>query len=128
MTRSEHLQSARDFLAAVATLRTMPRQGQAVAEIIWGATVAAVSAADPEHGVSHHFAPNRQWSFRQAAQRIANPDLTLSDLDICLDNNQRMLHTHFYHGNLTARDFQHRRNDGLNFVSRIIAVAEHSLP
>ena len=128
MTRSEHLQSAHDFLTAVATLRTMPRQGQAVAEIIWGATVAAVSAADPEHGVSHHFAPNQQWSFRQAAQRIADPVLTLPDSDMCLDNNQRTLHTHFYHGNLTARDFQQRRNAGLSFVARIIAIAERSLP
>ncbi len=128
MTRSDHLQSARDFLTAVATLRTMPRQGQAVAEIIWGATVAAMSAADPEHSVSHHFAPNQRWSFRQAAQRIANPGLTLSDLDLCLDNNQRTLHTHFYHGNLTAPDLQRGRNDGLTFVVRIIAVAERSLP
>lgn len=128
MTRSEHLQSARDFLTAVATLRTMPRQGQAVAEVIWGATVAAVSAADPEHGISHHFAPNQQWSFRQAAQRIVNPSLTLSDLDMCLDNNQRMLHTHFSHGNLTRRDLQRRRNAGLTFVNRIIATAERSLP
>ena len=104
----------------------MPRQEQAQAEAIWGATVAAMSAADPEHAVSHHFAPNQQWSFRQAAQRIANPSLPLSDLEDCLDNNQRSLHTHFYHGNLTAREFQQRRNDGLNFVSRIIALAEQS--
>lgn len=86
-----------------------------------------MSAADPEHAVSHHFAPNQQWSFRQAAQRITDPSLTLSDLDLCLDNNQRALHTHFYHGNLNPRDFQQRRNIGLTFVSRIIALAERSL-
>ena len=128
MTRSEHLRSAQDFLTAVATLRTMPRQSQAIAEIIWGATVAAVSAADPEHGISHHFAPNQQWSFRQAAQRIANPSLTVSDLEECLDTNQRTLHTHFYHGNLTSQDFLRSRNAGLSFVARIIATAERSLP
>ena len=105
----------------------MPRQSQAAAEMVWGATVAAMSAADPEHAVSHHFAPNQQWSFRQAAHRIANLDLTLSDLDMCLDNNQRTLHTHFYHGNLSDIEFHNSRDAGLDFVLRIIAVAEQSL-
>ena len=128
MDRSQHLQSARDFLAALAALETMPRQSQTVAEMIWGATVAAMSAADPEHGVSHHFAPNQQWSFRQAGQRIANADLTASELERCLDNNQKLLHTHFYHGDLPGEVFQQSRREGLAFVSRIIAVAELSLP
>ena len=128
MNRSEHLRSARDFLAALAALEPMPRQTQAIAELIWGSTVAAMSAADPEHAVSHHFAPNQQWSFRQAAQRIANPNLTLSELDMCLDNNQKILHTHFYHGDLATHAFMRSRSDGLAFVARIIALAEQSLP
>ena len=128
MNRSEHLQSARDFLTALAVLETMPRQSQAVAEMVWGATVAAMSAADPEHEAGDHFAPNQRWSFRQAAQRIANPALTLSELEDCLSNNQGLLHTHFYHGNLTAPDFISYKNDGLDFVHRIIALAERSLP
>ena len=127
MYRSQHLQSARDFLAALAVLETMPRQSQAMAEMVWGATVAAKSAADPEHAVSHHFAPNQQWSFRQAAQRIANPNLTLSELEQCLNNNQKLLHTHFYHGDLDTGVFQQSSRDGLAFVDRIIAVAEQSL-
>lgn len=128
MERSDHLQSAHDFLTAIAVLETMPQQSQAVAEMVWGATVAAMSAADPDHAVSHHFAPNQQWSFRQVAQRIANPRLTAAELEQCLDNNQRHLHTHFYHGNLTIIDFQLCRNEGLAFVNRIIAVATRSLP
>ena len=127
MDRSRHLQSARDFLAALAALETMPRQSQAVAEMIWGATVAAMSAADPEHAMSHHVAPNQQWSFRQAAQRIASSDLTVSELEQCLDNNQKLLHTRFYHGDLAIGVFQRSRIEGLAFVSRIIAVAEQSL-
>ena len=127
MERGQHLQSAHDFLAALATLETMPRQSQAMAEMVWGATVAAMSAADPEHAVSHHFAPNQQWSFRQAAQRIANADLTLLELEQCLDNNQKLLHTHFYHGDLAIKVFQRSKNDGAAFVDRIIALAEQSL-
>lgn len=69
-------------------LETIPGQSQAVAEMVWDATVATMNAGDPEHAVSHHFAPNQQWSFRQAAQRIANLSLTLSELESCLDNNQ----------------------------------------
>ena len=106
----------------------MPRQGQAVAEMVWGATVAAMSAADPEHELHGHFAPNQQWSFRQAAQRIINPSMTFSDLEGCLDNNQKLLHTHFYHGNLTTTFLQQRLDSGLDYVNRIIAVAEQSLP
>ena len=106
----------------------MPRQSQAVGEMVWGATVAALSAADPEHGVSHHFAPNQRWSFRQAAQRVANPDLTLPELEQCLDNNQRLLHTHFYHGDLSPEAYRAGRDEGMVLVGRIIAVAEQSLP
>ena len=127
MDRRQHLQSARDFLVALAVLETMPRQNQAVAEMVWGATVAALSAADPEHAVSHHFAPNQQWSFRQAARRIANPGLTISELERCLDNNQKVLHTHFYHGDLGRREFSLSRSHGISFVLKIITIAEHSL-
>lgn len=95
--------------------------------MVWGATVAALSAADPEHAVSHHFAPNQQWSFRQAAQRIANPELTLSDLEGCLENNQRVLHTYFYHGDVAMFSLQQSLNSGLDYVNRIIAAAERSL-
>ena len=86
-----------------------------------------MSAADPEHGVSHHFAPNQRWSFRQAAQRIANPGLTFRELEQCLDNNQRLLHTHFYHGDLSPEAYRASRDDGMAFVRRIMAVAEQSL-
>ena len=127
MNRGEHLQSARDFMAALAVLEKMPRQSQAVAEMVWGATVAALSAADPEHAVSQHFAPNQRWSFLQATQRIANPGLTASDLEQCLHNNQGLLHTHFYHGNLGSTDFLLSRSDGISFVLRIISLAEQSL-
>ena len=106
----------------------MPRQSQAVSEMVWGATVAAMSAADPEHAVSHHFAPNQQWSFRQAAQRIANSRLTLSDLEGCLDNNQKVLHTYFYHGDVAMIFLQQSIDSGLDYVYEIIATAERSLP
>ena len=128
MDRSFHLQSAHDFLAAVAVLESMPRQGQAVAEMVWGATVAAMSAADPEHELYGHFAPNQQWSFRQAAQRIANPSLTVPELEWCLDNNQKLLHTHFYHGDLGPLALRKSLYEGTAMTNRIIALAEQSLP
>ena len=96
--------------------------------MVWGVTVAAMSAADPEHELHGHFAPNQQWSFRQAAQRITNSNLTLTVLQECLDNNQRLLHTHFYHGHLATRFLQSSVVSGLGYVNRIIATAERSLP
>ena len=87
-----------------------------------------VTFGEPEHVARHHHAPNQRWSFLQATQRIANPVLPVSALKQRLDNNQRTLHTHFYHGNLTAVEFLRSRNVGLNFVDRIIAVAEQFLP
>ena len=95
--------------------------------MVWGATVAAVSAADPSHGISHHLAPNQQWSFRQAAQQISDAGLTLLDLEGCLDNNQKLLHTYFYHGDLNPDEYRASRDEGMTFVARIISVAERSL-
>ena len=128
MERAEHLQSAHNFLAAARLLANVPQQGQAIAEMIWGATVAAVSAADPEHNISHHYAPYTGWSFRQVAPRIANADLTVADLERCLDNNQRLLHTHFYHGNLNADDLEFSVTVGIELVRRILAVAQQPQP
>lgn len=127
MNRAQHLQSARDFLTAAAVLDTMPRQSQAVAEMVWGATVAAMSAADPEHNISHHFAPNQQWSFRQVARRIANSSLTLPELEQCMDNNQKVLHTYFYHGDAHPTGLRRGLSEGTAYVARIIATAERSL-
>ena len=87
-----------------------------------------MSAADPEHELHGHFAPNQRWSFRQAAQRIANPRLTIHDMEEFLDNNQRLLHTHFYHGHLTTGFLQSSVIAGLEYVNRIVVTAEQSLP
>lgn len=128
MERAEHLQSAYNFLTAARLLADMPQQGQATAEMVWGATVAAVSAADPGHGIGDHYAPYARWSFRQAAQRIANPYLTYADLERCLDNNQRLLHTHFYHGSLNADDLEFSIAVGIDLVMRILTIAQQDLP
>lgn len=128
MERAEHLQSANNFLAAARLLADMPQQGQATAEMVWGATVAARSAADPEHNISHHDAPYNRRNFRQAAHRIANPNLTFAELEHCLDNNQRLLHTHFYHGNLHYDDLNPNVEVGKNLVMQILAIAQQDLP
>ena len=128
MERAEHLQSAYNFLDAARLLADMPQQGQATAEMVWGATVAARSAADPEHNISPHDAPYNGRNFRQAAHRIANPSLTFATLERCLDKNQGLLHTHFYHGNLNADDLEYSIADGINLVMQILAVAQQSLP
>ena len=128
MERAEHLQSAHNFLAAARLLADMPQQGQATAEMVWGATVAAMSAADPEHNISHHDAPYNRRNFRQTAYRIANPNLTFAELEHCLDNNQRLLHTHFYHGNLHYDDLNPKVADGIDLVMQILAIARQGLP
>ena len=77
MDRQAHLKAARNLAARAATLHT---EGEylGAGELIWGATVHAVSAADPEHEAqppdrhgNPHQAPNTSVTFTLAARRIS---------------------------------------------------------
>ena len=127
MTRTEHLEKAERLMELAARLHNEPGRNDAAGEIVWGATVHAMSAADPEHGTGEHRAPNTARRFEAAANRIANDDLTVLVLQECLDNNQKSLHNHFYHGNLTEPVLRNRLTMGFSFLSQLMQAAAANL-
>ena len=130
MNRAGHLAEAEAMLKLVTQLSPDPDQRAAAAEMVWGATVHALSAADPQHETTltqpnvSHDAPNQRRTFLPAANRVANSSLPYSTLLACLDENQGKLHTYFYHINLSDADLTVSTSLGINHVNRIIAVAQ----
>ena len=130
MNRAGHLAEAEPMLNLVNQLTQDPGQRTAAAEMVWGATVHALSAADPQHETTltqpnvTHDAPNQRRTFLQAANRVANSNLPYSTLLACLDRNQGKLHTYFYHINLSSADLTANISVGINHVNRIMAVAQ----
>ena len=53
---------------------------------------------------------------------------TVAELEYCLDNNQRLLHTHFYHGNLHYDDLNPNVEVGIDLVMQILDIAQQGLP
>ena len=135
MNRTDHLATAEAMLSLSAKLAQDPDQRAAAAEMVWGATVHALSAADPSHettppigwearqGLPHN-SPNSKPTFGRAADRAANANLNRSTLTACRVNNQEVLHTHFYHGNLSNSDLTVSMGVGTAYVQRIIALAK----
>lgn len=127
MTRAEHLEKAEILMELANRLRNEPGRGDAAGEMVWGATVHAMSAADPEHGTSEHRAPNTARRFNAAAGRVVTDTLTMADLKACLENNQSGLHHHFYHGNLTEQLLDRRLTAGFVRLGQLLLAATDSL-
>ena len=137
MNRADHLSRAEALLRLVAQLAQDADQQAAAAEMVWGATVHALSAADPSHetespnnwetvqGLPHN-SPNSKRTFEQAADRADSVYLSKSILSACRVNNQEVLHTHFYHGNLSNSDLTVSMGVGTAYVQMIIAIAKGS--
>ena len=129
MNRAGHLAEAEAMLNLANQLTPGPERA-AAAEMVWGATVHALSAADPQHETTltqpnvSHDAPNQRRTFLQAASRVANSNLPYSTLPACLDENQGKLHTYFYHINLSDADLTVSTSLGITHVNRIIAAAQ----
>lgn len=83
-------------------------------ELVCGAIVHAVSAADLDHEIqppdrfdNPHLAPNTSPTFSNAIRRIAGLTLSEGQIISCLYNGQQRLHNHFYHLNLTPQELQY---------------------
>ena len=132
MDRQAHLKAARNLAARAATLNA-GGEYLIAGELIWGATVHAVSAADPEHEAqppdrhgNPHQAPNTSVTFTLAARRIIGSPFTERDIAQCLDNGQRGLHNHFYHLTNSEQGLQRSISDGTAYVQRLLHSAEQS--
>ena len=133
MDRQSHLNEARSLIA-LAIAEQGRSQHLAACELVWGATVHAVSAADPSHETqppdrfgNSHQAPIIYQSFIDAAQRIVHPILTERQIRHCVLNGQRKLHNHFYHLNLPPSHLRRRTDIDLAFAQQIVQSAAQSL-
>ena len=128
-----HLNASRNLTALVEELSN---HGHYVAagELVWGAIVHAVSAADPDHEVqpqdrfrNPHQAPNTMATFSNAVRRIAGRPLSDRQIATCLNNGQQMLHNHFYHLNLTPQELRFRVRLGAAYALLLTRVAARTL-
>ena len=128
-----HLNESRNLTVLAAELLN---RGQylVAGELIWGATVHAVSAADPDHEsqppdrfLNPHQAPNTSATFPNAVRRIRGLPLSETQITICLNNGQRRLHNHFYHRNLTPQELRYRIHLGTAYAQLFINAAVLSL-
>ena len=133
MDLQSHLNEARSLIA-LATAEQARGQNLAAGELVWGATVHAVSAADPDHETqppdrfgNRHEAPITFQSFIAAAIRIVPPLLTERQIRQCVSNGQRQLHNHFYHLNLPPSHLRRRTDIGIAFAQQILQAAAQSL-
>lgn len=133
MDRQTHLNEARNLAVLAASLST---QGEnlGAGEFIWGATVHAVSAADPNHERqpsdrfgNPHQAPNTNATFPNAARRITATEFQERQIIHCLDNGQKRLHNHFYHSNLPSNELREYITIGAAYAQQLIRAAEKSL-
>lgn len=133
MDRQNHLNEARSLIA-LAIVEQARGQNLAAGELVWGATVQAVSAADPDHETqppdrfgNSHEAPVTYQSFIAAAIRIVHLLLTERQIRQCVFNGQRKLHNHFYHLNLPPSHLRRRTDIGIAFAQQILQSAGQSL-
>ncbi len=128
-----HLNASRDLAALAAELSS---RGQYITagELVWGAIVHAVSAADPDHEIqppdrfrNPHRAPNTMSTFPNAVRRIAGSPLSETQITTCLDIGQQRLHNHFYHLNLTTQQLQAHIILGTTYAQALIRVAARAL-
>ena len=133
MDRQQHLEAARSLLNRGIRLAGR-NETSAAGELLWGATVNAVSAADPNHQqqppdrfANPHSAPSTSNNFLAAIARIQPNPFTRIQTDTCFHNGQRRLHNHFYHLNLTQSEVQICSAIAAGYVQILIAAAERSL-
>ncbi len=128
-----HLSASRDLTTLAAELFS---RGQylAAGELVWGAIVHAVSAADPDHEIQSpdrfgnlHQAPNTTATFPNAVRRIRERPLSEGQITYCLNNGQQGLHNHFYHLNLTTPQLQNRIVISTAYAQLLISAAARAL-
>ncbi len=128
-----HLNASRS-MAALATELSNRGQYATAGELVWGAIVHAVSAADPDHEIqptdrfgNSHQAPNTMATFSNAIHRIRGRPLSETQIAFCLSNGQQRLHNHFYHLNLTPQELRFRVRVGASYALLFIRIAARAL-
>ena len=121
MNYEDHVASARTFLSAAEILSELG-MGMAAAEMVWGATVQAIDAANHRMMIMRHASNNRDR--RRVLERLERAHGLDGALQDAFGFVVSDLHSHFYKGNLSPDDLEMQMRNGVLFANRMLALAE----
>ena len=123
MNYEDHDAAARTFLSAAETL-FKSGMGMAAAEMVWGAAVQAIDAANHSTGITRHASRNRDR--RLVVERIGRAHGVGEDLADGFSAAANRLHNHFYTGRLSADELEDSMEAGVSFARLMLELADSS--
>ena len=121
MNYEDHVAAARTFLSA-AEILSESGMGMAAAEMVWGAAVQAIDAANHSMGITRHVSRNRDR--RLVVERVRRAHGVGEELAIGFRAALHGLHNHFYTGRLSAEALEENMRLGVFFARRVLALAD----
>lgn len=122
MNGTQHTTTSMMLLEAAAPLAQNPRTALAAGELIWGATVHALSAIEL-HPNDKHQQPRTRRDLMQIIDHITDNPQAREDLIVGLNVTQRRLHDHFYTGRFSSEQLADDINKGTGFVRHLLQIA-----
>ena len=120
MNYEDHVAAARTFLSA-AEILSESGMGMAAAEMVWGAAVQAIDAANHSMGMTRHASRNRDR--RMVVERIGRAHGVDEELADGFSAAANRLHNHFYTGRLSAEDLEDSIEAGVSFARLMLELA-----
>ena len=120
MNYEGHVAAARTFLSAAEILSEMD-MGMAAAEMVWGAAVHAIDAANHSMAITRHAGSNRDRL--QVVQRVGRTHGEDEELARGFGAAASGLHNHFYTGRLSAEALEENMRLGVSFANRMLELA-----
>ena len=122
MNYEDHVAAARMFLSA-AEILSESGMGMAAAEMVWGAAVQAIDAANHRMAATtRHAGGNRDR--RQIVERIGRAHGVDEELAAGFSAAANGLHNHFYTGRLSAEDLEDSMEAGVFFARLMLELAD----
>ena len=118
MNYMEHIEVAEKFLDAVDILTDLG-QDRVAAEVVWGAAIQAIDAAN--HRRTSRHAQHRERT--AVVNRLQDKYGLHSELTYGFNVTRGSLHNHFYTGRLSESEIEAALVEGRRFVSAMIELA-----
>ena len=124
MNYEDHVAAARTFLSA-AEILSESGMGMAAAEMVWGAAVQAIDAANHRiMATSRHAGVNRDR--RRVVERIGRAHEVYEELVRGFGVAANWLHNHFYTGRLSPEVLEENMRLGVSFARLMLELADSS--
>ena len=122
MNYEDHVAAARTFLSAAGILSELG-MGMAAAEMVWGAAVQAIDAANHRMAATtRHAGANRDRL--RIVQRVGRTHGVERYLARGFRAAANGLHNHFYTGRLSAEALEENMRLGISFARRMLELAD----